>query len=130
MFVEIKKTHRIFRLALLELHGSMVSMQDAIFEPNPFVGDELFMLVHEVDGKRIALLYDNETNEGILEVTVLAHDLELPSKSGNGVQISADLRCEIGYGPAVEMLLKGRIPFEHPLWHLNHDGPPKNASLN
>lgn len=51
-----------------------------------------------------------------IETTIL--EQEYP----NAQMLSADLRDNLGLGPAMDLLEKNGIPRTHPLWDLNHSG--------
>lgn len=84
--------------------------------------DEIFMLHGFVEGKSVTLLYDDETDQGMLSVSIPENDLEFDDEHGTAKELSALLQSHIGYGPCVDLLLAAQIPTNHPLWDLNHCG--------
>ena len=52
------------------------------------------------------------------EIGLTTHDADYP----NALMLSANLRDEIGIGPAMDILERNGVPRTHPLWDLNHSG--------
>lgn len=86
--------------------------------------DDLDYIAGTYEGKKILICYDLEANSGILAVTMPKFGIEYPDEIGNATILSAGLRSHLSYQACCELLIANNIPFEHPLWHLNHSGPP------
>jgi hypothetical protein len=37
--------------------------------------------------------------------------------------LSSDFRCDIGFGPAYDILMEHDVPKDSDMWHLNHSNP-------
>lgn len=81
----------------------------------------------EVDEVRVVLLIDEENRQWYLNISLPKFGIvKCDEVFTSPLVVSANIACEIGYGPAAMMLYKGGIPTDNLLWNLNHSGAPKN----
>lgn len=88
------------------------------------------MFIEDVDDeKQIAIMVDDEWKPCWMVIRLGAPfnistlDQEFP----NARSLSASLACELGVGPARDLLHKHAVPQDSHLWDLNHHGyaPPQ-----
>lgn len=87
------------------------------------------LLTGSCEDKRVAILYEGEGKPCYLQISYpklgfMVIDDVFP----NPTMLSAALRCEVGAGPSRILLEAHGIPHTSQLWHLNHDGPPKELA--
>lgn len=84
------------------------------------------LLLSTCDDKRVAILYEGEGKPCYLQISYLKFGfMKIDDVFPNPAMLSASLRCEMGYGFCRDFLEAHKVPYTSQLWHLNHDGPPK-----
>ena len=86
-----------------------------------------------VAGYDILILVEDENRTCSMRV-YLPPPIDLVVREGdypNARMLSADLACQIGYGPACDFLHAHEVPQSSLLWHLNHSGyaPPYPSAI-
>lgn len=89
------------------------------------------VLQHKTENRYVLIVLNKRGNANPSTITVF---LKLGNEwvsvvsmiENNMRKMSATLACEVGFGPAKEMLTAHNLPHDHPLWDLNHQNPWKD----
>lgn len=86
------------------------------------------LITGSFEGKDVTILYEGEDKPCLMSIRYPVFDITRFDADyfNNPVKLSASLRCEMGYMFCRDLLEAHDIPYTSQLWHLNHDGPPKN----
>lgn len=84
----------------------------------------LHIIQSVVENKEITIVYEDGRDACHMTIHVLApFDMVTTDDTyPNLRKLSADLRCDIGLGPARDLLHDHGVPQASGLWFLNHDG--------
>ena len=79
-------------------------------------------VINEVNNLHVIIyVNDKERDYDLYIDQKLSEDLVMLEETYyNSRMLSADLRDNIGLGPAADLLKRNNVPRTHPLWDLNH----------
>lgn len=78
------------------------------------------------ENQEVRVLIDTDALSMIVERKVGDGWMETSSGSYPSLKaLSSDFRCDVGFGPAYDMLIDNEVPKDSDMWHLNHSNPWK-----